>query len=66
MLAFRDRLIYGAFASGPLPTRIGMILDGNRRWARLRGQSTLDGYDAGIAVMAEVLQKSLHIWASVT
>ncbi len=30
-----------------LPRHVGVMLDGNRRWARLRGETTADGHRAG-------------------
>ncbi|MCE0485621.1 isoprenyl transferase [Ornithinimicrobium sediminis] len=30
-----------------LPRHVGVMLDGNRRWARLRGESTAEGHRAG-------------------
>jgi len=33
--------------SDALPRHIGVMLDGNRRWARLRGAETADGHRAG-------------------
>jgi short-chain Z-isoprenyl diphosphate synthase len=42
--------------SGPVPQHVGIILDGNRRWARARGlASPLEGYRVGAAQLDEVL-----------
>ena len=48
-------LVYGAYESrlvrsldrSRLPRHVGVILDGNRRWARESGQSTAKGHQAG-------------------
>ncbi|KAL2902070.1 Dehydrodolichyl diphosphate synthase 4 [Bienertia sinuspersici] len=32
-----------------MPRHIGVILDGNRRWAKMRGRITVEGYEAGLA-----------------
>ena len=48
-------LVYGAYESQlarsldrtRLPRHVGVILDGNRRWARESGQSTAKGHQAG-------------------
>ncbi len=36
------------------PEHIGIILDGNRRWAKKQGQPTLDGHREGAEVFKEV------------
>jgi hypothetical protein len=58
MLGFWEKILIAAFASGPQPTHVGIILDGNRRWARKHGLTTLEGYDTGIAVMMKVSKLS--------
>jgi undecaprenyl diphosphate synthase len=35
----------------PVPTCVGIILDGNRRWAKERGLPTLEGHRAGMAAL---------------
>lgn len=37
-----------------LPTHLGFIVDGNRRWAKERGLPTLEGHRRGLAVIEEV------------
>lgn len=41
--------------SGVLPKHIGIILDGNRRWARARGLSAQEGHKVGYDKAKEVL-----------
>src|SRR5690606_16077692 len=57
-------LLYGLYqarlkrtlADQPLPKHVAMILDGNRRWARMRGMSTVaGGHTAGAAKIHEFL-----------
>lgn len=36
------------------PTHVGLILDGNRRWARARGLPTLEGHRRGSDVLREI------------
>jgi len=60
MLGFWEKFLIAAFASGPQPTHIGIVLDGNRRWARKRGLATTEGYDAGIEVMMKVLERTVY------
>lgn len=38
-----------------VPNHIAIILDGNRRWARARGLSSIDGHKAGYKAMKEVI-----------
>lgn len=42
-----------------IPVHVGLILDGNRRWARERGLSTLEGHRKGLEAMREV---SRHVF----
>ncbi|MEK9131631.1 MAG: polyprenyl diphosphate synthase [Patescibacteria group bacterium] len=42
-----------------IPQSIGIIMDGNRRWAKERNLSTLDGHRAGYEKLKEVVR-----WAS--
>ena len=39
----------------PVPQHVGIILDGNRRWARAQGRDPVDAYRAGAAKLDEVL-----------
>lgn len=53
-MAVRD-LIYGAYerhltrqlTAGSAPRHVGVLLDGNRRWAKERGAATSEGHQAG-------------------
>lgn len=37
-----------------LPNHIGLILDGNRRWAKQKGLPTLEGHERGAEVLREI------------
>jgi short-chain Z-isoprenyl diphosphate synthase len=51
-----DRRLQRAVRWGPLPRHIGVILDGNRRFARDRGLSTMaDGYRRGAEKIPQLL-----------
>src|SRR5262245_607788 len=58
------RLLYPAYESrmlhtlpkDRLPKHIGVMLDGNRRWARSVGQSTAQGHRAGAANIEPLLE----------
>ena len=59
-----DDLVYGLYerrlahdlADRDLPRHVGVILDGNRRWASEQGSSSAAGHRAGAAKIAEFLQ----------
>jgi len=42
-----------------VPSHIGFILDGNRRWAKSHGLPTYEGHLAGVGALEEVLQASI-------
>src|SRR5664279_3143487 len=44
-----------------LPDHVGLIPDGNRRWARLRGLLPQLGYAAGLESGLRMLDECLHI-----
>ncbi len=41
--------------SGKAPRSIGIIMDGNRRWAKAQGLSSLEGHSAGYRKLKEVV-----------
>ena len=43
-----------------LPRHIAIIMDGNRRWARARGASELEGHAAGVEAIREVLRHAVR------
>ena len=42
------------------PTHVAIIMDGNRRWARGRGVSELEGHAAGVEAIREVLRHAVR------
>ena len=58
-----DDLVYGLYerrlahdlSPGDIPRHVGVILDGNRRWATEQGSSSAAGHRAGAAQIAEFL-----------
>jgi len=40
---------------GPMPRHVGIILDGNRRWARAQGREPIEAYRVGAEKLDEVL-----------
>lgn len=43
-----------------LPTHIGFIVDGNRRWAKMHGLPAYEGHLAGYNALQDVLLETLH------
>ncbi len=50
-----ERLLWRQIRRGPMPRHIGIIPDGNRRWARLQGWDVFFGHEKGYERMREVL-----------
>ena len=44
-----ERRLLAALADADTPRHVGVILDGNRRWARATGSSPSSGHQAGAA-----------------
>jgi len=42
-----------------LPRHVAIIMDGNRRWARLRGLAELEGHAAGVEAIRELLRHAV-------
>ena len=62
-----DLAATGSPASGPpllpseeLPRHVAIIMDGNRRWARQRNLSELDGHAAGVEAIRELLRHAVR------
>lgn len=49
------RQLMGELETGPTPKHVGIILDGNRRWATVQGTPTAHGHQAGAAKIADFL-----------
>ncbi len=47
-------------AEADLPRHVAIIMDGNRRWARARGVSEIDGHAAGVEAIRELLRHSVR------
>jgi undecaprenyl diphosphate synthase len=43
-----------------LPRHVAIIMDGNRRWARARGQTEMDGHAAGVEAIREIIRHSVR------
>lgn len=49
------RRVEGRLDHDQVPKHIGVILDGNRRWARADGRTTVQGHQAGAEKISELL-----------
>ena len=47
-------------ADDDLPRHVAIIMDGNRRWARARGVSEIDGHAAGVEAIRELLRHAVR------
>jgi undecaprenyl diphosphate synthase len=43
-----------------LPRHVAIIMDGNRRWAKARGRSEMDGHAAGVENIREIIRHSVR------
>ncbi|MGA8046429.1 MAG: isoprenyl transferase [Dermatophilaceae bacterium] len=50
-----ERRLFRQLRDKPLPRHVGVMLDGNRRWARLRGADSAEGHRAGADNIANLL-----------
>ena len=55
LYAAYERRLRRSLAHAPLPRHVGVMLDGNRRWARERGAATKEGHQAGADNIANFL-----------
>jgi short-chain Z-isoprenyl diphosphate synthase len=55
LYAAYERRLRRSLAHAPLPRHVGVMLDGNRRWARERGAGTKEGHQAGADNIANFL-----------
>ncbi|MDO4251963.1 MAG: polyprenyl diphosphate synthase [Rothia sp. (in: high G+C Gram-positive bacteria)] len=51
-----EKSLLGSIAPGRLPRHIGVLMDGNRRWAAQLGKSTKHGHQAGAERVADFLR----------
>jgi tritrans,polycis-undecaprenyl-diphosphate synthase [geranylgeranyl-diphosphate specific] len=50
-----EAMVWSQIRGGPIPGHIGVILDGNRRWARSRGLAPWKGHEQGARKMEDFL-----------
>ena len=44
-----------------LPKHIAIIMDGNRRWAKMHGLSELDGHRKGVEALIDTVEEAVKI-----
>lgn len=47
--------------SGSVPLHVGYIVDGNRRWAKLRGIAKLQGHKTGFDVLKDIAKDTINM-----
>ena len=50
-----EKMLWNQIRNGPIPEHIGIILDGNRRWARHRGLDPWKGHEEGARKVEDFL-----------
>jgi short-chain Z-isoprenyl diphosphate synthase len=60
-----ERRLLARLDRGQIPRHVGVILDGNRRWARNLGESTATGHRRGADRIAELLGWSVEVGVEV-
>lgn len=56
-----ERCLLAEIKERPIPQHIGIILDGNRRWARARGLPLSEGYRKGFELLEKVVDCCLKL-----
>lgn len=51
-----EPLLWSEIKSGPRPQHIGLIVDGNRRFARVKGMASVEGHNAGSQKLEDFLR----------
>lgn len=44
-----------------IPKHIGIIMDGNRRWAKKRGLTSIEGHEAGVKALVKIVDHCLEL-----
>ncbi len=53
-----DSVAAAAAQYGPLPHHVAIVMDGNRRWARLHGVSEGEGHSAGVDAIRPIVERA--------
>ena len=54
IISFFTRLFLAVLASGPIPKHVAFVMDGNRRFARLRNRHVVEGHEQGFESLKNV------------
>lgn len=58
--ALLTTLLLSVIAMGPMPTHIGFVMDGNRRYARSHGQRIARGHEKGSETLKRVSRREVE------
>lgn len=58
---FMERLVVPGIDAGNLPKHIAIIMDGNGRWAKLKGMPRLYGHKHGVKTVREITEASAEL-----
>ena len=47
--------------AAPLPRHVAIVMDGNRRWARLHGMSEGEGHSAGVDAIRPIVEHAADL-----
>ncbi|MBI3984188.1 di-trans,poly-cis-decaprenylcistransferase [Candidatus Microgenomates bacterium] len=47
--------------SGIIPNHVAIIMDGNRRWAKARGLSVIEGHRAGFETLKKIIKHAINL-----
>lgn len=47
--------------NGSIPQHIGIIMDGNRRWAKAHGEEAIKGHEAGVQTLVRIIDRCLEL-----
>jgi ditrans,polycis-polyprenyl diphosphate synthase len=53
-----EALVQSGLRAELMPRHVAFVLDGNRRWAKARGLTTLEGHEAGGQALKKVVEIS--------
>lgn len=64
LLTFLTRLLLYILSAGPIPKHVAFVMDGNRRFARLRGRPVMDGHLKGFDSLknVRVVQPKVYVY----
>lgn len=64
IISFLSRLYLAVLASGPIPKHVAFVMDGNRRFARLRNRQVVHGHEQGFESLKNVSRLTCQLFQS--